>query len=78
MPTTEVELDYRHKSFDRIFDLGHRKEGIGMRHEAGLRSIRNAPVQDSHTYFVILSSIDLGSRMNVGSVTRERSAPGRS
>jgi hypothetical protein len=42
MPTTEVELDYRHKSFDRIFDLGHRKEGFGMRHEAGLRSIRDA------------------------------------
>jgi hypothetical protein len=31
-----------------------------------------------HTHFVILSSIDLGSKMNVGNVTRERSAPGRS
>jgi len=30
------------------------------------------------TYFVILSSIDLGSNINVGSVTRLRSAPGRS
>ena len=28
-------------------------------------------------HFVILSSIDLSSRMNVGRVTRERSAPGR-
>jgi hypothetical protein len=34
--------------------------------------------QVSHTNFVILSSIDLGSRINVGRVTRERSAPGRS
>jgi hypothetical protein len=29
-------------------------------------------------YFVIRSNIDLGSRMKVGKVTRERSAPGRS
>jgi hypothetical protein len=29
-------------------------------------------------YFVIRSSIDLGSSMNVGSVTLLRSAPGRS
>lgn len=29
-------------------------------------------------YFVILSSIDLGSRMKVGKVTRLKSAPGRS
>jgi hypothetical protein len=31
----------------------------------------------AQSYFVILSSIDLSSRMNVGRVTRERSAPGR-
>jgi hypothetical protein len=30
------------------------------------------------TYLVMRSSIDLGSRMNVGSTTRLRSAPGRS
>ncbi len=29
-------------------------------------------------YFVILSSIDLGSRIKVGNVTRLKSAPGRS
>lgn len=29
------------------------------------------------SYFVILSSIDLSSRINVGRVTRDRSAPGR-
>lgn len=32
----------------------------------------------AHAHFVILSSIDLGSRMKVGNVTRLKSAPGRS
>lgn len=32
----------------------------------------------ARTHFVILSSIDLGSRMKVGSVTLLKSAPGRS
>lgn len=32
----------------------------------------------SVAYFVILSSIDLGSKMNVGRTTLLRSAPGRS
>lgn len=31
-----------------------------------------------NTYLVIRSSMDLGSRMNVGNTTRLRSAPGRS
>lgn len=33
---------------------------------------------DDATYFVIRSNIDRGSKMNVGSVTLLRSAPGRS
>src|SRR5688572_22590855 len=33
---------------------------------------------DGQAHFVILSNIDRGSNMNVGSVTRLKSAPGRS
>jgi hypothetical protein len=35
MPTTQIELDYRDKSFDRVIDRRHWKEGIGMGHETG-------------------------------------------
>lgn len=33
MPSTEIELDHRDKSLDRVFDVGHREEGFGVCHE---------------------------------------------
>lgn len=50
-----------------------------MRHEAvdGMISCVIGAIGTGE-YFVILSSIDLGSRMKVGNVTRLKSAPGRS
>lgn len=81
MPATEVELDNRDKSFDRIVDLGYREEHFGMAHEA-VRETDSAcgPTRCDcgRAHFVILSSMLRGSRMKVGSTTRLRSAPGRS
>lgn len=48
-----------------------------MRHEAIADGQRSAGTRDLNAYFVIRSSIDFGSRMNVGRVTLFRSAPGR-
>ena len=78
MPATEVELDNRDESVYRVVDVGHWKESIWVCHETCCRLsalIRLSSGGKSH--FVILSSIDLSSRMKVGRVTRERSAPGR-
>ena len=39
--------------------------------------LRPSSLEAERPYFVILSSMDLGSRMKVGRVTLLRSAPGR-
>lgn len=39
--------------------------------------VRDQPEPEQTAYFVIRSSIDFGSKMNVGRVTLFRSAPGR-
>lgn len=48
-----------------------------MCHET-IRALGGCWDQDHGYYLVILSNIDLGSKMKVGSVTLFRSAPGRS
>ena len=80
MPPAEIELGHSYKALDRIVDLGEREECLGVGHEAVQPSV--SIYQRMHrlvlSYFVMRSSIDRGSRMKVGSVTRLRSAPGRS
>lgn len=50
-----------------------------MRHEAVVMGVSRSLFQGLDTqYFVILSSIDLGSKINVGRTTLLKSAPGRS
>ena len=79
VPTTQVKFDHRDKSLQRVINLRHRKKGFRMRHKAVRRAVSDSLInQRLLTYFVILSSIDLGSRMKVGSTTLLRSAPGRS
>jgi hypothetical protein len=80
VPSAQVELDHREKSLNRVLDLWHRKEGFRMLHEAVYFCQRSVmqPFTYLHSYFVMRSSIDRGSKMNVGSTTRLRSAPGRS
>jgi hypothetical protein len=39
VPATEVEFDDRHKSVNRIFDVGHGKEGVWMSHETSRISV---------------------------------------
>lgn len=83
MPSTQIKLDHGNKTLDRVFDCGHRKEGIGVCHEArGCRQLSSqfaatAGSRELWAYLVMRSSMDLGSRMKVGSTTRLRSAPGR-
>lgn len=77
MPTAQVELDHRNESRCWILDFGHRQECFRMCHEAIKSRQRSARVSDWIAYFVIRSSIDFGSKMNVGKVTLFRSAPGR-
>lgn len=48
-----------------------------MGHETALRVRQVDCLHMVGSNFVILSSIDLGSKMKVGRVTRLRSAPGR-
>lgn len=84
MPSTQVELDHGHKSLDWIVNSAHGKESIGVGHEARkdvsfCRAKRQgSKAGEMSSYFVIRSSIDRGSRMNVGRTTRLKSAPGRS
>ena len=58
--------------------MGRRKQGLRVGHEADKWSIDITLVVSKRAYLVILSNIDLGSSMNVGSVTLLRSAPGLS
>ena len=80
MPSTEIELGHCYEALDRVVDFGKRKQCFGMCHETFWQS---APIQqrvyrNTLSHFVIRSSIDRGSSIKVGSVTRLRSAPGRS
>lgn len=34
MPATQVEFDYRDKSFDGVVNRAHREKGFGVGHEA--------------------------------------------
>lgn len=84
MPATQIEPDDGNETLDGIIDRGHGEEGFGVCHEAGhqpicvsLRACAGAS-GPWDTDFVILSSIDRGSRMKVGKATRLKSAPGRS
>ena len=79
MPATEVELGYGYESLYGVVDLGDGEHSLRMCHEA-VYAVSALVVQGSpvRTYFVMRSNIDRGSRMKVGSVTRLRSAPGRS
>lgn len=85
MPAAQVKPNDRDEAFERIVDLGHGQQRLRVRHEATTapRRISTLSVAEDGgmevcTHFVIRSSIDLGSRMKVGSTTLLRSAPGRS
>lgn len=79
MPTAQVELHHRYKSLDGVIDFWHREEGFRVCHEAIAISVSQSPFEEiDDKYFVILSSIDLGSKINVGRTTLLKSAPGRS
>jgi hypothetical protein len=79
VPATEVELGHGYESLYGVVDLGDGQHGLRMCHEAAYSVsaliIERQPVR---THFVMRSNIDRGSRIKVGSVTRLRSAPGRS
>ena len=89
VPSTQIELDYRDKTFDGIVNGGHGEQGLRVCHEAGQKTgsvncgdrpiaHRRVSIREKTTYLVIRSSIERGSRMNVGKTTRLKSAPGRS
>ena len=77
MPAAQVELDNRNETLYWIFDFGHGKKGFRMCHEAIPDRQISFVTKEWNPYFVIRSSIDLGSKMNVGRVTLFKSAPGR-
>ena len=79
MPATEVELGYGYETLYGVVNLGDGEHSLGMCHEAAY-SVSALVIQQMQvrTHFVMRSSIDRGSRIKVGSVTRLRSAPGRS
>ena len=79
MPAAQVELYDRNKALQRIVNLRHGQEIFWMRHKAmAVVSCAQEGWGCAQTDFVILSSIDRSSRINVGRVTLDRSAPGRS
>lgn len=81
MPPTQIEPDNGNEALEGVIDGGHGKEGFGVCHEAVFtcQLIRSPYIHSAQkTDFVILSSMDRGSRMKVGNATRLRSAPGRS
>lgn len=84
VPSTQVEFDHGHKSLNRIINSAHGEESIGVGHEArrdvsSCRAKRQGSKAGAiSSYLVIRSSMDRGSRMNVGRTTRLKSAPGRS
>jgi hypothetical protein len=76
VPATEVELNNRNEALQRIVNVRHGQESLWVCHKAGGSQLCKILQRARCMYFVILSSIDLSSRMNVGSVTLLRSAPG--
>jgi hypothetical protein len=81
VPATEVEPNNSHEALYGVLDFGHWEKRVWMCHEAISNRQHSDPLGSfgsKVTHFVILSSIDRGSRMKVGRVTRLRSAPGRS
>lgn len=86
MPATEVEFDDGDESFGGVVDGRNVEEHLGVTHEAAqmvyqyVREHRGNCIvlRLRHTYFVMRSNIERGSRMKVGSTTRLKSAPGRS
>lgn len=80
VPAAQIEFCHGHKSLHGVFDLGDGEHSLGMSHEAAstVSILLCSYTQADSTHFVMRSSIDRGSRMKVGSVTRLRSAPGRS
>ena len=77
MPAAQVKFDHGHETLCWIFDFGHRKKGFRMCHKAIAGCKNSSQTRESNAYLVIRSSIDFGSKMNVGKVTLLRSAPGR-
>lgn len=77
VPPAEVELCNSDKAFDGIVYFGNGQHELRVCHEAGAVS-RSQVISGGVPYFVILSSMERGSRMKVGKVTLPRSAPGRS
>lgn len=91
MPAAEVEFDNGYESFCRVLNQGHWQQCLWVLHKAVSRRYQpleltatnvcmGSPKSNgiTQTYFVILSSMLLGSRIKVGSVIRLKSAPGRS
>lgn len=82
VPSAQIKLHNGKKSLRRVVDRGHRQQRLWVGHEAVQRQVSATPTSlgggETQTHLVIRSSIDRGSRINVGSVIRLRSAPGRS
>lgn len=80
VPSTEVEFGHCDEALDGVLNLGEREESLRVGHEAVRLSAssRSRILREYSSHFVMRSSIDRGSRMKVGRVTRLRSAPGRS
>jgi hypothetical protein len=78
VPAAQIELGHSYESLHGVFNFGEGEHGLGMCHEAASTVSTVLSLYLQTTHFVMRSSIDRGSRMKVGSVTRLRSAPGRS
>lgn len=78
VPSTQVKFNHGYKALDRVLNFWHWKESFRVGHEAAAIMVSSSLVEVvESSYFVILSNIDLGSRMKVGRTTLLRSAPGR-
>lgn len=81
MPSTKVEFRHGYETLYGVVDCRDRKHGLRMCHEAVSiisTCVALGVVGVVPTHFVIRSSMDRGSKMKVGRVTRLKSAPGRS
>lgn len=78
MPAAKVEFNHRYKPLDWVLNFWHWKKSFRVCHEAAMNLVSQSLVRIiSSSYLVILSNIDLGSKMKVGRTTLLRSAPGR-
>lgn len=84
MPATQIELCHGDEALHGVLNLWDWQHRLGVRHEAvsavsiAVSRGRVGTRGRGESHFVMRSSMDRGSRINVGSVTRLRSAPGRS